>query len=400
MTKNIIIVGNGIAGQTAAERLRKNDLDVQITIFSAEKYPYYTRIFLPAYLAGKKEKENLIMRDESWYQEKNIKLVLDEKISKINRDKKQIVSEKGKTFDYDNLILATGSKARMFDFGNLGMEGLFTLRTIKDADNIKGYMIEQNVKDIFVVGGGLLGIELAYHLNSAGYDLTICEVEPYLLPRQLDKGTAELLEDFIESHDIEVICGSSVDSVKDLKGKKTVELAEGDVITTDMILEQVGIIPNTEIAKRADLDVEKGIVVDEYMRTSDTEIYAVGDCIQFGEQIWGIIPASREQAMLAADHIGGKEVEPYEGTQWYTRLKIAGISLSSFGQVPNEEEQDHDVLSFVNKENNMCRKAAVKDNKLVGAVLLGSSSDSFFRKNLGNTISLDDVEKNLKPKTK
>src|SRR6056297_3169852 len=253
----ILIVGNGVAGQTAAERLRKMDdasnKKVEITLFAEEKYPYYTRIFLPQYLAGMKETEDLIMRDEKWYKEHDIGFLKGHKINKLKPDDHEVVTEQGDNYSYDKLILTTGSNARKIDFGHPDMDGLFTLRSIQDADEIRMYMSKNKVNEIFIVGGGLLGIELAYHLVEAGHQVTVCEIADYLLPRQLDKGSAEMLQDYLESKNINIVCGNKISCVRDYEDHKEIELDGGKIIKSDMILEQVGIIPEISLAESAGL---------------------------------------------------------------------------------------------------------------------------------------------------
>lgn len=351
---------------------------------------------MPHYIADQISLEKLIIRDENWYKNRNISIHLGAEITKIDRQKKFILTkDQNMPHYYDKLILATGSNARRFSYNKPNIKGMFTLRNIADADEIKAYSSENNVKDAFIIGGGLLGIELGYHLRELGINITICDINQYLLSRQLDAETSGLLQKYLESKGIKIICGEKIAKILG-KEKVTGVLSEsGMKIKTDMILQQVGVIPEITIAKESDLSTERGITVNNFMQTDDSDIYAIGDCIQFQGKIWGIIPACMDQASIAADHILRLNPEPYRGTQWSVRLKIAGIKLSCFGPPPSCDSKDEQLIEIVDKDSFKCRKVVIKDNKLKSAILMGPGKDNYFMKNLGKEVVLEEIKEKL-----
>ncbi len=394
----IVIIGNGIAGQTIAEEIRKHNSNHEIAIISKEPYHYYSRIFLPSFLIGEKSLDKLILHSDEWYKKRNIAVKLNKQIDQIDRvNKKLHVIEDDTWLNYDKLVIATGSNARKLPFGNPEVNGVFTLRNVADADIIRKYIDENNVKKVLIMGGGLLGIELGFHLRDLQLNITICEIAPYLLPRQLDRGTSKLLQKYLESKNLEILCDVAVEKILGNENRKVsgVKLKNGMERKFDLILQQMGIIPEISLAQKSKLQTERGIVVNEYLQTSDPDIYAVGDCVQFNGKIWGIIPASREQSKLAAEHILELNPEPYQGTFWNTRLKIAGIKLTCLGTPNEDEEKETTLIESVNEEKYICRKVQIENNQIKSAILLGPGKDNFFVKNLGKKVDLDEVKRKV-----
>ena len=191
----IVIIGNGIAGQTIAEEIRKHNSDFEITIISKEPHHYYSRIFLPSYLIGEKSLEKLILHSDEWYKNRNIAVKLGKKIDQIDKINKKVhIFEDDTWLNYDKLVIATGSNARKLPFGNPDVNGVFTLRNVTDADKIKKYINDNNIKNVLIMGGGLLGIELGFHLRDLQLKVIICDIAPYLLHRQLDRETSQILQ--------------------------------------------------------------------------------------------------------------------------------------------------------------------------------------------------------------
>lgn len=397
----IVIIGNSVAGQTAAEtilREKADDSDIYITIITREPHPYYSRIFLPHYIADERTKQQLYIRNADWYQKHGVSLLLGEEVERVDAADHMIyLKNNDLTLSYDKLVIAVGSHPRKIDFGKPDISGVFTLRTIQDADEIKDYIAKNNVKKAFIVGGGLLGIELGYHVKDLGIEVTICEIESHLLPRQLCARSSQYLLDYLREQGLHFVLGESVSEFIGDDAINGVKAESGKKIKTDVVFEQLGIIPNIEMAKRSDLETGRGIIVNEYMQTSEPDIYAAGDCIQFKDQIWGIIPASLDQAKIAAKHIIGNETEPYKSTVWHTRLKIAGINLISVGEPKPEDKDVAEVLWSVDEESHSCRKIIVENNKMTGAILMGDKAKNsrFFIQNVGHQVSVDEIKKHL-----
>ncbi len=398
----VIIIGNGVAGQTAANKLRKADPDQEIEIFTQEPYPYYSRIFLPHYITGKRPLDKMLLRNQQWYDDNSIKLHLKTPIERIDPQQKLVwfqdqESESQSSVPFDKLILATGSNARKLPFGHPDIDGMFTLRNIDNADIIRNYITDKGVKRVLIIGGGLLGIELGYHLRDLVSKVTICELAPHLLPRQLDVGTSHLLQKYLEKQGLDIICGKAAQEVLGESHVTGIRFQSGDELECDMILQQMGIIPEISLAEQAGLETKRGIMVNEFLQTSDPDIYAAGDCVQFKNLIWGIIPASMEQATIATEHILGRNPEPYAGSFWNTRLKIAGINLSCLGAPPSDVMEKELLIENIDRDNFICKKVRMDKSILKSAILMGSKSgsDKFFLKNLNKIVDVEEVRKAL-----
>ncbi|MBN2155848.1 MAG: NAD(P)/FAD-dependent oxidoreductase [Candidatus Lokiarchaeota archaeon] len=395
----VIIVGNGVAGQTLAETIRRNNKEMDITLFTEESHPYYSRILLPHFVAGNRTLENLYVRKKEWYSDQSIRFINATKITKIDLGEKKISSAEGDSFPYDKLVLSVGSSPRKLDFGNpnVNLQGNFALRSISDAEQIQHYAKKKPVKRAFIVGGGLLGIELGFHLRKMVDQVQICEIAPYLLPRQLDRETSKILQTYLEDQGLQFILGDSVEKILGNNSLEAIRLQSGKEIETDMILQQLGIIPNTELAQESRLNSQKGIIVNEFMQTSDRDVYAAGDCIQFEDKIWGIIPASIEQAKQAAAHILNENPEPYTPSIWNTRLKVAGIDLTCIGLSSPEAEEGATLYEYRRQDTYTCRKVIIRDNVLTNAILLGPGADSkFFLKKAGKEVDPQEVKEKVK----
>ncbi|MFW9902571.1 MAG: NAD(P)/FAD-dependent oxidoreductase, partial [Candidatus Thorarchaeota archaeon] len=341
----VVIIGNNVSGTFTAQNLRSLNDEVEIDIYTQEEYPYYTRINLPELISEKKTIDDLIVFNDDWYKNKRLNLYLDKRINKINPDNKIIQIDGDKELiHYDKLILALGSTPNIPPIKNaVEMEGkkqgLFTLRSIDDALDIKNFIKSKNAKKAIIIGGGLLGLELANQINESNLNTTVVEFFPRLLPRQLDEECASMLKEEIENRGIQVILDAVTEEIQGNGVVTGIKLKDGRIIDTNIVLIQAGIKPTIDLAKEANIQTNRGIIVNEFLETSEKDIYAVGDCIEYKNQIWGIIPACMEQSkIVAASVLGLKEVD-YKGTTPKNTLKIVGLELTSIGTIdPTKEE--------------------------------------------------------------
>jgi nitrite reductase (NADH) large subunit len=395
--KRIVIIGNGVAGIFTAQYIRNRDKDSQIHVYSDEKYDYYTRIKLPELISEEKTIEDLIVFKEEWYENNKIESFLDKKVTKLHPDQKQIsIKGEDKLIDYDKLVLATGSLPNIPPIDNareMEGKGLFTLRNIDDALEIKQYVNENDCKKAIIIGGGLLGLELAKQIKITGLDTRVVEYFPRLLPRQLDTDCGNMLKEEITNMGIEVELDAKTQKVlaNDSGSVRGILLERGEEYPADIILVQAGVHPKIDLAKEAGLKTNKGIIIDEYLETSVKDIYAVGDCIEYKGDTWGIIPACMEQSKIAAASIAGKEKKEYTGTTPQTTLKIVGIDLTSVGVYNPSEELGGgwEILKKADKKNNCYQKIVLKGNKLKGAILFGDKSKEavpYVRKNIESEV--------------
>jgi nitrite reductase (NADH) large subunit len=363
--KRHVIVGNGVAGTTAAEQIRSLDGQGEIDIFSHESTPFYTRLRLPEYLAGQVEKEKLILKKDQWYQEKAIHLHLDEPVEDLDPQKKEIRT-KGGTYLYDRLLLATGSHSFIPPIKGVEKPGVFSLRSIEDAGSIRDYALGS--KRAVLIGGGVLGLEAGNALRRLGLEVVVVEFFPRLLPRQMDLSGAALLQKQMEVMGFRFYLGAKSQEILGEDRPEGVLLEGGDTIPCDVVLVSAGIRPNLELAKKLDLEIDKGVLVNDRLETKTADIHAAGDLIQHRGVFYGIWSASETQGKVAGTNMAGGHAQ-YEGTVMSNRLKVVGIDLVSAGEI--DVDGNLEAVTTKDDEKYIYRKVVVKDDTIVGCILLG-----------------------------
>ncbi len=394
----IIIIGNGVAGTFTAQNIRTLDKTAEIEIYSQEKYPYYTRVKLPEIISEQVKIEDLIVFKEDWYKKNNIKSHLNKKIQKIlPKEKKILVEGQTDPISYDKLVLATGSIPNLLPIKNakeLFKKGVFTLRNIEDAYEIRNYIKSKKVKKAIIIGGGLLGLELAKQIRNCKLDTMVVEFFPRLLPKQLDVDCADMLKEEIEEMGIKVVLNVNTEEILGDGSVKGIKLKDGRQFDAELVLIQAGIVPIIDLAKDAKLTVNKGIVVNEILETSEKDVFAVGDCIEYKNQTWGIIPACLEQSKIIASSVLGKKSVEYVGTTPKNTLKIVGVDLTSVGVFDPQKEPGWEVLRKIDKKSKCYVKIVLKDNKLKGAIIFGDKEGiPYVNQNIENNVNKEEVKK-------
>ncbi|MDH4257208.1 MAG: FAD-dependent oxidoreductase [Candidatus Aminicenantes bacterium] len=364
----VIIVGNGLAGTIAAKTLREQDKQVEVDIFSEEKYHYYPRPNLIEFLAGHLPLEKVFAFPEEWYGKQSINVHLAQPVAKLLPDSKEVETSGGKREKFDFLLLATGSKAFIPPIKGAEKQGVFTLRTLDDA-----FEIMESIKDhrrVVVIGGGLLGLETARALKTRGAEVEVVEFLDRLLPRQLDVRGAELLKHQIEKMGISIRLGLASEEILGQDKVTGLRFKGGKEIDTDATVVAAGVRADIRLAQEAGLETDKGLIVNDSLQTGVPEILAAGDVIQHAGRVYGIIPASFNQARIAAHNILGHG-EKYEGTIPYNTLKVVGIDLTSVGLV-NPEDESYEEFRLERAEQGIYKKIVVQDGKIVGLIFLGT----------------------------
>nr|MDO8110544.1 FAD-dependent oxidoreductase [Candidatus Sigynarchaeota archaeon] len=392
----LIIVGNGVAGITVAEQVRRLDGKAKIEIYTDENYGYYSRVWLPELISGGKTVEKIIMHDAKWYESKKIGYHQGTKVAAINPKEKTITVDKSKTEKYDKLCICTGATCNVPPFKNTIVEGVFTLRTIDDALAIKAYIKDK--KRAVCIGGGLLGLEAARNIKKTGLETTVVEVFPRLLPKQLCNTSAGILKDKITHLGIDTVLGATVEEIIGTDHVTGVKLAGGRVLDADFVLISAGIKPRLELMQAAGLKVNKGLIVNDYMQTSDENIFAAGDIIEFNNRGWGIIPAALDQAAVTAKKIAGIQGEPYAPTTPSNKLKIMDFDVMSVGtMILDDADQNCKVFISKDEMKGIYKKFVLREGKLIGSILLESKPDEqFVSQNINKPVSDDEVQSHLK----
>ncbi len=374
----IVIVGNNVAGTTLAKALRDADAIAEIEIYTEEPIPYYPRPKLIDYLEGKVQDKDMLFYPPEWYEKNRLGLHLGSKVDKIDTADKKILA-KGAWTPYDALVLATGSSAFVPPFKGLPKKNVFTLRTMQDAKNIKETAARS--KHAIVIGGGLLGLESARGVCSSNphLNVTILEYAEHLLMRQLDHEGADILQAWIEGTGAEVVTQAETEEILGQDSVTGVRLKDGRVIEGDTVIISAGARPNLTLAKDAGLKVNRGIVVDSSLRTSDPSIFAIGDVSEFNGQVWAMIPPAIDQARVAAKKILGQPGPDYKGTVPSNTLKVTGLDLTSVGTVRSAHEPPepgYEEIRAVTPDRKVYKKFVIKDGKMVGAILLGTKKEA------------------------
>ncbi len=364
---DILIIGNGVAGDSAASVISRSNRQLDVKIFTDEEHPFYQRTRLGEVLSGEISPEKIILHDSEWYENRGIELKLEATVTDIDPEEQVIETKTGDQFSYEKLLLAPGAKPLLPPIKRLNEGNVFSIRTLKDVKTIKSRL--SKVEEAVVIGGGLLGLESAYSLNQRGIHVTVVEALPLIMGKQLDRVGSEYVQSRLEKKGIDFELDAKV---RELTGKKTITSAvldTGEKINTDLTIISAGVSPRTKLATGAGLETERGIIVDENLRTSQPEIFAAGDAIEQNGKCYGIWPPAQEQGRIAGKNLLGEE-EEYDGSLSYYKLKVASVDMISAG-VRDEEEANKALVD--RKESEIIYKKFFLNDKgeLIGAILIG-----------------------------
>ncbi len=372
MKQKLVMVGNGMAGMRTIEELLKLAPDAyDITVFGAEPFGNYNRIMLSPVLAGEKTIDEIMINDLQWYKNNNITLHANKTVVEINRAEKKVIAEDGTFESYDRLLIATGSNPFMLPVPGGKLSGVIGFRDIYDVDTMLDSA--KTKKKAVVIGAGLLGLEAANGLKLQGMDVTVVHIMDCLMERQLDKPAAKLLQSELESRGIKFLLDARTQEILGDDHVSGIRFADGAEIEADLVVMAVGIRPNFELAQKADLECDRGIVVSETMLSSDPSIYSVGECVQFEEHTYGLVAPLFDMAKVCASQLADIDHKHYVHTETSTKLKVSGVDLFSAGIINGNEATD-DIV-FQDPANGIYKKIIIQDHKIVGVVLYGDTFD-------------------------
>lgn len=367
--KRVVILGNGIAGVTAADHLRRHHPDCAIQIVAAEKHPLYNRMAITKLIYGRSAMAGLHLLPENWYAERKIEVLLNTRAVRIQPQERLVELGDGGSLPYDRLILATGSSSFIPPMPGFGGPGCGVLRTADEGMAIRAHVQQTGAREAVVAGGGLLGLEAAYALHKLGLHVTIAERNHWLLHRQLDEGAGRLLKSYLESLGLGIVCGRAPHHLTvNTEGRRLAHLSDGSELAADIFLVAAGIAPNIELAREAGLATQRGVLVDESMRTSDPAIFAAGDVAEYQGRVPGLWAVSVEQATVAALALLGRP-RPYVEPVPATILKVVGAEVFSAGRF--EAREGDEAIVEENSASYLYRKIVISDGKIAGTILLG-----------------------------
>ena len=381
--QKVVIIGAGAAAYRFIQSYReKNSVD-NLHVFSKEKDPFYNRVLLPEYVSDELSWEALEKLKKGELNKLNVNLHSGIGIVDINSEEKQVTDTNGGVHSYDLLIMATGSRAFVPSEVQMNLPGRFTMRERGDADRLKKYLDETQLpaqeQHVVIVGGGLLGLELAAALKKININISIIQRAPRLMERQLDRVASRLLAEDVTERGINVYFDNEVSTVfeeRENKHSLLVNLKTGRTIQCNAIVYAIGTRPNIELAKQTNLKTRRGVIVNSYLQTSDPSIFALGEIAEFNNSLFGITSAAEQQADSAANYILGDYNSIYNGSVLMNILKFENLDLCSIGMVnipTGDNSYEEIILMDVTKR--FYKKCIVKDDTLKGAILMGDKNE-------------------------
>lgn len=371
--EKIMVIGAGSAGLGFISAYRQLNQTDDIEVFSKEIYPFYNRVMLPDYISGTQNWNQLVKLREDQFSENRIKVHKGISIESIDKKNKVVIDSKGKEHSYDKLFLGMGSRAFMpRNFPKI--PGIFNMRSRIDADSIAPFLAK-NGKAI-IVGGGLLGLELAASLREINVPVTVVQRIGRFMDRQLDPTGSAILHEEIQALGIETFFNDEVEQFYGTDAIEGVRLKSGRKLDCSLMVVAAGTSPAIEIAKEAGLKCNRGIEVNEYLQTSDPNIFACGEIAQWQGQMWGITAAAEQQAEVVAKYLNGDLAAHYRGSLSMNILKMQGVELCSLGEIEIPQgAKDYEEVIFIDKAKRYYKKCLVKNDRLVGAILIGDKSE-------------------------
>lgn len=377
-----VIIGASAAGAQAGEELRKLDKNSKITIISAEKYLPYSRCLISRFVDGRLKEDNLYFKTRHFFDDYDINGVLDTKIVKIDRTAKRVVSKDDKEFAYDKLLIATGSNPAIPKIDGIDLNGVYFFHSLDNANAIIQKF--EKAKRAVVLGAGFVGLESAYALARRGLKVTVIEKASQILPNQLDVTASLIIQKDLESLGVEIILNQSVSFINGTDAVESVTLSDKSMIPCDILIVAVGMRPNKDLAIECGISADKGIIVDEFLRTSDPNVYSAGDVIEIQDISTGkrITSATWYNAVLqgkfSAFNMAGIDRRYSQAIGIQNAVQFHQIPAISFGktQINEEDEQDYDVIS-VHKDN-VYKKLVLNNGKICGMIFVGDIAKSGF----------------------
>jgi ferredoxin-nitrate reductase len=401
--EKIAVVGAGAAAFRFIQNYREINSSDEIIVFSNEENPFYNRVLLPEYVTAELSWNQLLKIKDEALSKLNITMKSSVSIDNINAKEHTILDSNGIMHTYDSLILATGSRPFIPENAQLHLPGRFTMRKKSDADRLKEFLDSTNLpteeQHVVIVGGGLLGLELAAALKHKKVKITIIQRASRLMERQLDRISSKLLAEEVQLRDIQIYFDNEVSTVFETDNPNEIEIAlkSGRIIIANAIVYTIGTIPNIEIAKESGISCGRGVKVNQYLQSSNPNIFAIGEIAEFNNQLFGITSAAEEQADVLANYLAGDISSFYKGSVLMNILKLEDINLCSIGQIEIPENDDsYEEIVFADLGKRYYKKCIVKNDLLIGAILMGDKNEfAEFKTMIESKIELADKRNSL-----
>ncbi len=390
--QRIVVIGAGAGAYGFVRSYREINPDDEITIFSKEDFPFYNRVMLPDYISGEQRWEQLVKMTDEEEPNYKIKLLRGVSVDKVDRESKFVIDSRGNKTHYDVLLMATGSRSAI-PRNVPSLPGIFTMRTRTDADNFKNH-IPTNAH-VVIVGGGLLGLEMAASLREIGVKITIIQRTSRFLNRQLDALGSQLLHEEMIDQGCDIYYDEEVQLYYGRNKLTGIGLKGGTRINCDAMILAIGTTPNLELAKDCGLECKRGVVVNNYLQTSDPDVFAIGEIAEFDGTLYGITAPAEQQADIVAKYLNGDISSYYQGSLFMNIIKIHGFDLCSIGLPECPDDKNYEEIVFIDKAKRYYKKCIIHNDRLVGTILIGDKSEfQEFRELIANKTELS--EKRIK----
>jgi nitrite reductase (NADH) large subunit len=370
----LLIVGNGMASvRFVEELLRVAPRQFEITVVGADPSPGYNRVLLSALLAGDVTHDDITLRNRTWYEDNGIALITGDPVEKIDPLAMSAKLVSGKSVEFDKCVFATGSHPVKLPLPGIELPGVRAFRDLADVERMEAAAAKG--EKVAVIGGGLLGIEAAYGLARRGADVTLVHVMDRLMERQLDATAAAMLHKAMTRKGVRVLLEKATSFIAGDLQAQGLRFKDGGSVDATSVICAVGIRPNADLARAAGLDVGKGILVDDHMRTRIPGFYAIGECAEHRGIAYGLVEPAYVQARSLAHHLAGLS-QPFEGMILATNLKVSGVPVFSAGEFM--EPEGAEIVTIRDRANAIYRKCVIREGKLIGCVLFGDTEDGLW----------------------
>lgn len=374
MSEPLVIVGNGMAATRLVEELSARAPGrYAIAVVGEEPRLAYNRVLLSSVLADEVDDGEVELKSADWWRARGVTLLYGHGVTAIDPAIRRLKLANGATLPFAKLVLATGSRPIRLNVPGMNLAGVLTFRDLADVDSIRQAVAGR--RKAVVIGGGLLGLEAAYGLAKAGAEVSVIHLMDRLMERQLDPRAAGLLKSAVEATGVAVHLNAETVAIRGERRAEAVALKDGREIPADLVVVAAGIRPNGELGQSAGIDINRGIVVDDHLRTSRTDIYAIGECAEHRGVCYGLVEPAYEQARVLAAHLAGKSAS-YEGSVLATNLKVSGVNVFSAGDFMGAPGTEQIVLSDAGLAT--YKKLVIAEGRLTGAVLFGDTADGLW----------------------
>jgi nitrite reductase (NADH) large subunit len=368
--EKLVVVGAGMAATRFVEELTNRAPGrYDILLIGDEPRLAYNRVLLSSVLAGELSVDDIELKPSQWWRAAGVEVLSGCKVIEIDAAARRLILDNGESVDYSKMVLATGSRAARLPIEGADLTGVHTFRDVQDVEALS--RLEGKGARALVIGGGLLGLEAAYGLARRGVDVTLAHVMDRLMERQLDAAGADILRRLVEERGVRVLLNAHTARINGAGRVENVEFADGQTIPVDAVIFAVGIQPNADLARQAGLDVRRGVIVDDGLKTSEAGVFAIGECAEHRGVCYGLVEPAYEQGRVLAMWLAGQDAS-YGGSVVSTNLKVSGVRVFSAGDYLGEG----DTRRIVCKDPRMgiYRKLVVRDDRLVGAILIGDTN--------------------------